>query len=356
MAQTTYGVNDASTVKVWSKKVAEEALKATAIAPLIGESEDSIIVKKTELKKSAGDKITFNLFMNLSGQGFSEGQTMEGNEESLTNYSDALYINELHNAAKIPNGGTIDDQRVPFKLRNLAKSRLVKWYAKRMSVSFFNQACGYVPQTDTRYTGLNAVVAASSTRILRVNGQSTDQALTSSDKMTLKWVDYAKELAQTADPQITPVMVDGEEKYVMYLHPYQITDIRTNTSTGEWLDITKSIYNGSKAKNPIYSGAIGEHNGVVLRMSHDVPTGYHSTALTSDTDTRRAVLLGAQAAVIATGSSNGETEYEWVEELFDYKRWLGVGVKSIFGMKKTVFNSVDFGTVVVPSYAAAHTS
>jgi N4-gp56 family major capsid protein len=136
MAQTTYGVNDASTVKVWSKKVAEEALKATAIAPLIGESEDSIIYKKTELKKSAGDRITCNLFMNLDGDGFTEAQVMEGNEEALTNYTDNLFINELHNAAKVPNKGTIDEQRVPFALRNLAKSRLVKWYAKRMSVSF----------------------------------------------------------------------------------------------------------------------------------------------------------------------------------------------------------------------------
>lgn len=356
MAQTTYGVNDASTVKVWSKKVAEEALKATAIAPLIGESEDSIIVKKTELKKSAGDKITYNLFMNLTGDGFTEAQVMEGNEESLTNYSDALYINELHNAAKVPNSGTIDEQRVPFKLRNLAKSRLVKWYAKRMSVSFFNHVCGNTIATDPRYTGNNAVIAASSSRILRVGGQANDESLVAADVMSLEWVDYAKELAQTADPQIQPIMVDGDEKYVMYFHPYQITDLRTNTSTGQWLDITKSIYQGSKQKNPIYSGALGEHNGVVLRMSHDVTQGVDSAAGTAETDVRRAVLLGAQSAVIATGSSNGETEYEWVEELFDYKRWLGVGVKSTIGMKKTVFNSVDFATVVVPSYAVQHTS
>lgn len=356
MAQTTYGVNDASTVKVWSKKVAEEALKATAIAPLIGESEDSIIVKKTELKKSAGDKITYNLFMNLTGDGFTEAQVMEGNEESLTNYSDALYINELHNAAKIPNGGTIDEQRVPFQLRNLAKSRLVKWYAKRISVSFFNHVCGNTAITDLRYLGNNAAIAPTSSRILRVGGQANDNSLTSANKLSLEWIDYAKEMAETADPQIQPVMVDGTAKYVMYVHPYQATDLRTNTSTGQWLDITKAIYSGSKAKNPIYSGALGEYNDVVLRVSHDVPNGVNASTGAADTDTRRAVLLGAQSAVIATGSSNGETEYEWVEELFDYKRWLGVGVKSIFGMKKTVFNSVDFGTVVVSSYAAAHTS
>lgn len=354
MAQTTYGVNDASTVKVWSKKVAEEALKATAIAPLIGESEDSIIYKKTELKKSAGDRITCNLFMNLDGDGFTEAQVMEGNEEALTNYTDNLFINELHNAAKVPNKGTIDEQRVPFALRNLAKSRLVKWYAKRMSVSFFNHVCGYTPQTDLRYTGNNAIIAPSSTRIIRAGDQATDQALTSADVFDIRLIDYAKELADTADPQIQPIMFEGEEKYVMYLHPYQITDLRTSTSTGQWLDITKAVYQGSKQKNPIYNGSLGEYNGVILRKAYDITNGVHSSTGAAETDVRRAVLLGAQSAIIATGSSNGETEYDWVEELFDYKRWLGVAVKSIYGMKKSVYNSTDYGTVVVSTFAEAH--
>ena len=33
---TKYGVNDALAVKLWSKQLAVEALKATEIAPLIG--------------------------------------------------------------------------------------------------------------------------------------------------------------------------------------------------------------------------------------------------------------------------------------------------------------------------------
>lgn len=355
MAKTTYGVNDASTVKAWSKKVAEEALKATSIAPLIGESEDSIIVKKAELKKSGGDKVTYNLFMNLTGDGFTESQVMEGNEESLTNYSDALYINELHNAAKVPNKGTIDEQRVPFQLRQLAKSRLVKWYAKRMSVSFFNHVCGNTAQTDNRYIGNNATIAPSSGRQIWAGSATNDQGLTSANTFTLELIDYAKEMADTADPQIQPVMIDGEEHYVMYLHPYQVTDLRTNTSTGQWLDIQKAA-GARKGTNPIFNGSLGMYNNVVLRPAYDIPLGCNSsTPTTAVANTRRAVLLGASSAVIATGSTNGETEYDWTEELFDYKRWLGVSVKSIIGMKKCVYNSLDFGTVVVSTYAAAHT-
>ena len=43
----------------------------------------------------------------------------------------------------------------------------------------------------------------------------------------------------------------------------------------------------------------------------------------------------------------------WVEELFDFKNQLGVSAGAIWGLKKTIFNSLDFGTIVVPTYAAA---
>lgn len=43
----------------------------------------------------------------------------------------------------------------------------------------------------------------------------------------------------------------------------------------------------------------------------------------------------------------------WFEELFDYGNQLGVSAGAIFGLKKTRFNSKDFGTIVVPTYGAA---
>lgn len=41
--------------------------------------------------------------------------------------------------------------------------------------------------------------------------------------------------------------------------------------------------------------------------------------------------------------------------VFDHKRRLEVSGWSIWGMKKTRFNSTDYGTIVLSSYAAAHT-
>ncbi len=43
----------------------------------------------------------------------------------------------------------------------------------------------------------------------------------------------------------------------------------------------------------------------------------------------------------------------WVEELFDYGNQIGVEAGMIFGIKKMVFNSNDFATIVCTSYSAA---
>lgn len=262
MATTSYGVNDALAVKLWSKKLAVEALKATSIAPLIGTSSDSIIQRKEELSKKPGDQVTFGLRAQLIGDGVSEGETQEGNEESLTTYSDALKINELSHAVRSTNDNNrISTQRVPFVLRDEAKAGLRDWYAKRMSVSFFNQVCGNVAETRTKYTGMNVTLAPSTGRKLWTSAtHTTDETLAAGDEFKLKYIDYAVEVAKTstaASGPIRPVMVGGEEKYVLYLHPYQVTDLRTDATTaGNWFDIQKAgLQGGQISKNPIYTGA-----------------------------------------------------------------------------------------------------
>ena len=145
------------------------------------------------------------------------------------------------------------------------------------------------------------------------------------------------------------------DKYCMYLHPYQITDLRKNTSTGQWLDITKAAYTGlGSTNNPIYSGAIGEYNGVILRSAYDVTNGVTNAGADAP-NVKRAVFLGGQAAMIGFGQRNSPNKYRWNEELFDHKRRLEVSAWSILGIKKTSFNAVDYGTIVVSTYAVAHT-
>lgn len=361
MATTSFGVNDANAVKLWAKNVAEAERETSDIAKLVGSDDESIIQEKKDFSKGPGDQITYNLRVRLSGDGFSSGEKAQGNAEGLTFYSDALLINELGHTIGVRNKTTIDAQRVPFDLREQGKNGLVQWWKDRKSVSFFNHVCGYTPANTVtpgtsgpKYCGLNTVEAPSSGRQIWAGSATNDQGLTSSDTFTVALIDRAKEKAMVGNNIVRPIMIGGQPKYVMYLDPAQVTSLRTNATSGGWLDITKAAMAGMEAtKSPIYTGALGEWNGVVLRQSQDVTQGVNSSTGAAITTVRRAVLLGAQAAAIGYGKAtdSGGTRYRWSEELFDHDRELELGAWSIWGIKKCRFNSEDFGTLVVSTYA-----
>lgn len=346
MATTAYGVNHPLAVKLWRKKLFLEALKQTQLHNFMGKDDRSPIQILEDTQKSAGDKITVGLRMQLTGNGVLGDGTLEGNEEALTTYSDSLVINQLRHAVR--SDGKMSEQRVPFSVREQARIGLQDWWADRIDSALFNHLAGNTGQADTRYTGGNATTAPTSNNIYYANGLSSEASVASasaSNIFKISFLDNAVELAKTNSPLIRPIKVGGEDKYLCFLHPYQVTDLRQNTSTGQWLDIQKAVYQGQREKNPIYSGALGEYNGVILHSSTRIPT---VTA-----GVYRAVFCGAQAGAIAFGQNNSPDKMSWVEEVFDYGNQLGVSAGMIFGCKKMVFNSQDFGTVVIATYGAA---
>ena len=356
MATTSYGVNSAEAVKLWRSKLAREALKATWIQKFIGNDSDSILQVFDETSKGAGDRITVTLRMQLTGDGILGDGTLEGNEEPLTTYTDNLFIDQLRHAVR--SAGKMSDQRIPWSVREEAMMGLKDWWAGRLDTAFFNQLCGYTVQTDTRYTGNQAVVAPDAAHIYRPNGRATDQALTTGDEMTLGIIDNVVAAAKlggvgTTGPVIRPINVDGDLMYVMVLHTNQVTQLRTNTSAGQWLDIQKAATTGDGSKgNPIFTGALGVYNGVVLHESTRITNGVNSGTGAVVATARRAVLLGAQSAAIAFGKGYSFENFDWNEELFDYGNQLGVEAGAIFGLKKLRFNSADFGSVVAATFTS----
>ena len=247
---------------------------------------------------------------------------------------------------------------------------LTDWFSERGSLWFFAQMCGYTGLTMTyrgvsttmsaKYRGNNTITAPSTNRKLFANSLTTDQAVNSDSTATfnLNMIDKAKEKALIANPRIRPIRVDGGEYYVVYLHPIQVYDMRTTTSDGQWFDIQRAALIGAKNPddNPIFTGALGVYNQCIIRQNEDVCPGVHSTTAAEQTSVRRALFLGAQAGCFAQSSRYSKNSpYKWVEKLFNYEKELGISVQSLQGMKKTIFNSEDFGVITISTYAAAHT-
>jgi hypothetical protein len=89
----------------------------------------------------------------------------------------------------------------------------------------------------------------------------------------LSMLDAAVVKARTMAPlRSARSKLNGLECYVAILHPYQVLDLRRNTSTGQWLDIQKAAMMGGQiANNPIFTGAVGLYNGVIMHEDARVP-------------------------------------------------------------------------------------
>lgn len=358
MATSDWGVNHPLAVKAWSRKLYHDVIGESFVGKFMGKSDTSLFQIKSELSKDAGDKVTFGLRSLLTGNGIQGDNTLEGNEEALVTYNDSLFINQLRHAVR--SGGKMSEQRVPFSVREEARMALQDWWIERLETSVANHLTGNTDQADTRYTGNNATVApTASSRIIVGGGEGTEASLSATTTHAIKMsdLDKAVAIAKTAvsggRQRIRPIRVDGKSMYVVFLHPDQIRQLRADASTaGNFFDIQKAQLQGGKiSDNPILTGGEFVYNGCIVHEWSYLPNV--ASSVTSNTSYRRGVFCGAQSLAIAFGGGTTGTNASWEEDLFDYGNQLGVSGGMIFGTKKTVFNSIDFGTIVLSGYAPA---
>lgn len=348
MAATDYPVNHPLAIKHWSRDLMKEALKRTHALQFMGTGSDTICTIKTELNKDAGDQVRIGIRLQLNGAGIAGDDTLEGNEEALETRHMDVTINQLRHAVR--SNGKMSEQRVPFSVRREARDGLADWWADRYDTWFFNQLAGASHVTDVRYTGMQPAVSPDADHHIFA-GHNSEASISTTNVFTLELIDYAVEIAKTAKHVIRPVRVGGKEYLVGFLHPYQVTDLRRNTNPGQWMDIQKAAMAGGDVRNnPIFTGALGVYNNVILHESTRLPTA------PGRDNVRRAVICGAQALVMGYGRGHGKNTYSWKEELFDYGNQLGVAAGCICGMVKTRFDGSDYGTVVISTYAVKHTS
>lgn len=365
--KTTFEANNPLAVKVWSKSLAVESIRRMYFGKFTGTGDDNLVQVKEDLKKAAGDQITSGLRFQLEGDGILGDATLEGNEEAQRFGDDSIRIDQLRHAVRLK--GQMTEQRVPYNLRQDARDALADWGARRMDRILANHLTGYTPANATPvFTGANTILAPSANRIIRPNGKTTDQSLVAGDEFDLRLLDLAKLQARrsrltpnSTSPNsmpIRPLRIGGKDYYVAFLADDQVHDLRNSQW---WTEIQlAAMQGGDITDNPIFSGALGIYNGIILHEWSEMPNGVHSTTGAPVPNTRRAVLAGAQAVSMAFGGNSSETRWKWREEVFDYDNQFGVGVASIFGLKKNRFiptdrsttEGEDFGTVVISTYAA----
>jgi len=328
---------------------AREALKATLFNKFMGTQKNSIIQRLTELEKTAGDQIKYDLLMQMIGAGVTGDNRMRDNEEALVYYQDTVMIDQLRNGHAFRR---MSQQRTLHDMRMDAKANLADWWSNIMDSYMFRCLCG-----DTTLTHGQAAVAADSDHIVYSGSHSSEATLAAGDEITLADIAYCRERAVTLTPPIRPTMVNGKDYYVVVIHPYCVTDLKLDVANSAYVDWpTIQMYANRRGEsNPIFTGALGVYDGCII---------FENTRVFSPlAGVRRNLFLGAQAGVFAVGNAYDSMEQarvgkdnimSWYEEVDDFGNEKAIACGAIFGINKSMFNGKNFSVIEIRSYAIQH--
>jgi len=369
MARTIIGLNDPKAVKRYSAFLAVDTARISYFnRKFMGVGPDSgmPIQMLPELENDAGEQITFDLNMQLRQAPIEGDDVQEGTEEALQFYTDQVYIDQMRGG--VNTGGRMTRKRTVHDLRKIARKRQAEWWGRVFDELFFMYLSGGRGENTefifpSSYTGFanNAFQAPDAEHILYGGTATSKASVAAADIMDLVLVDKLKTRAvmmgggSQGTPQIQPIMINGEEHYVLLMSPWQEFDMRTSATAGQWLDIQKAAAGAEGRNNPIFKGGLGMYNDVVLH-SHKNVLRYTDYGAGGNIAAARALFMGTQAAVCAFGSPGTGLRFDWHEESRDNGNQMIVSTSSIFGCKKTQFTidgtAKDFGIISADTAAA----
>lgn len=379
MAVTPMLSSNPNTVKLWETQTLLEMIKTTMFGRMLLRG---TIFRPEELARSQkGDETTISYTTILTGIGQGEGGTLVGNEESLNNEAFTMQWNVFRHAVASPNTDTIEQRRTYIDFYQKAKTALNQFHCSRLDASVFNQLAGVYSTTitvdTTTYsgsnrsfvTGLNTINAPSTNRIIRAAGAATDEALTSADTMTLDLIDAAMEKMTLTYPTAEPLL---NMEYDLYVSPEQFTDLKRDT-TGkiQWYANALAMTTGGSdiletAAANSYK-AVGKYGMVNIIVAVRVAFGQNSSTSAAIPTVRRAIFAGKKALAfgsaftgnledIKKSGDEGNVPLKYFDELKDFGYIKALEARMIYGAKKLQFDSEDFGSLVISTYAAPHTS
>ena len=380
MAETIVASGDAAAVVIYSRRVFLQAIHTPVLAKLMApglnaRDQTSIVQLFDEPLKGPGDTVKFDFLPNLVGPGVIGDAPISGQETALTWQTTSFIINQQRNATLIV--GKMSQQRIPWSMRDAAYAQLANWVKVIIDAGLLNQAACNTNQTNTAYTGLNTVPTIDSSHQLFAGTATSDGTLTSVMIMDLELITEAVAKAQSTliFPIKPPIIKGVEVAGMLFLHHTQVRDLKNNFQAGEWGNIFgMAMQGGQVTGNPIFTGAIGVYENVVMHADANVPWGTSaqnqmmlangtlvaSPTVLGTTSVARGVFMGAQALSIAFGSADNmegkPLRVRWYEEILDAGNQLRVTGGLIWGCAQPQVSiggtAQNYATIAIDTWAA----
>lgn len=352
------GVNDPQAVKKWASLMAVAINKSSYWAKkFVGEGKDARlpVQRIDDLESGAGDEVTVDLLMPMNQEPTIGDETLEGKEAPLKYFTDRMRIDQVRGGADL--GSRMTKKRTLRNLRQDAKRAATDWWKRLQDELYFiymsgsrGTGGGFIWSASNPFFSVNALTAPDSMHMMYGGSATSKASLTSSDTMKLRLIDRAVAKAETMggdgsdELSMIPVSIEGGDHYISLMHTYQADSLRQEAGTGGWLDIQKAAAAAEGAKNPIFTGAMGMYNDVVLHKHRNV-IRFSDYGAGANLPAARALFLGAQACFVAYGDNETGTRYRWTEIQKDHENSVAIGTHAIMGVKKATYTSKDANTV-----------
>lgn len=304
--------------KVWAKKVWHEGVKDSYFDKFTAMDGSNVVHQNKDLTNVKGDSVVFGLMMNLTGSGVEGNRaTLAGNEEALNIYDFTVNTQLVRNAVS---RFEADDQKTQYDMLKEIKGALKQWLSDWLDNKLIAKLTTTMPNpTETVYA----------------SAANTVSSTTANDKLTTALISRAKRKAMMHAPKVQPIKVDGMDKYIMLVSPWAARDLKDDP---KWLAAQQNA-NVRGSKNPIFTGALGEYDGVILYEYERVSL---SNGGASSANVCYNLLLGKQAACFAVARPA-----KHIEQTDDYGNVAGNGIAFYGAVEKTKFNGKDYGTIQV---------
>lgn len=303
--------------KVWANKVWHEGVKDSYFDKFTAMDGSNVVHQNKDLTNVKGDSVVFGLMMNLTGYG------VEGNRQKLSGAEDTLNIYDFTVQTQLVRNAVsrfeADDQKSQYDMLKEIKVVLKQWLSDWLDNKLISKL-SYSP---------------SNGEVLYASAAGTQSSITANDKLTTTIISRAKRKAMMHAPKVQPIKIDGMDKYIMLIHPWAARDLKDDP---KWLAAQQNA-NIRGSKNPIFTGALGEYDGVILYEYERVQTGNIGA---SSANVCQNLLLGKQAACFAVARPA-----KHIEQTDDYGNIAGNGIAFYGAVEKTKFNGFDYGIINV---------
>lgn len=364
MTQTVIAWGDPKAVKKWSANLAVDTLeKAYFNAKFIGTGANNVIEEKKDLESEAGDRVSFDLSVQLRKSPTSGDARVKGNGENLKFFTDEIIIDQVRH--EVSAGGRMSRKRTLHDMRKVGRDRLGDYWGKWVDELMFMYLAGarginedfIEPSTYTGHAG-NPLRSPDAQHQMYGGSATSKGTLATTDKMTRTLIERAvtrARMMRAKDPEtanMVPIKIGSQEHYTCVMSPYQEHDLRTVAGETGWLEIQKAASGADGKSNKLFTGGLGMINNCILH-SHPSVVRFNNYGAGADVEAARAMFMGRQAGVYACGMKNGR--FDWKEEMEDRGNEPVITAGTIIGFSKTRFNGRDFGIMALDTAAAEST-